>query len=333
MRFSPNTVLVGTVITVALLLAPIASWAGRDVRPPSAAPGLAAAGATVRAASGSLAIPGEGLILPVQALQVERLGAATVLIAYDPALLKVSNCRRNPAFDVGVCNTALDRNGDTIPDAVLFNVVSLNGLAGGAVAPLDLVQITWLGQGQVVAAVSATLAVQVQTFADADGLPIPVSGQDGSILLLPAPTPTATATPTPTATPLATSIATPTPTATRPASPTPTPTPTKPASGSGRTRWFLALVGRSFSSPLPIEAPRFTCGGWAGSAATRRQSVLTDRAVEDWRMVINSVVTWVLIKETPFSVIAEAPAGALVRIEALFQGQWLLACESLAVTP
>lgn len=36
----------------------------------------------------------------------------------------------------------------------------------------------------------------------------------------------------------------------------------------------------------------------------------------------------VLLEETPTYAVVEAPEGYHVRVEALFRGEWLLACES-----
>ena len=155
----------------------------------------------MRAASGSLVsgTPGPAVVLPVEVANVQGLGAATVLVGYDPASLKVVACQRNTLFDVGLCNTSYDRNADGTPDAVLFNVVSLQGVSATG-APVTLVNITWQAVAAVHEARTTTLTVQVQTFTDTDGKPLAHTAQDGQITLLPAP-PTPTATPTPTITP------------------------------------------------------------------------------------------------------------------------------------
>ena len=119
---------------------------------------------------------------------VQKLGAASVLVGYDPASLKPVACQRGPAFDVGVCNRNYDRNGDGTPDAVLFSVLSLNGVSTtGTAAPL--VNITW----QAVAAVpderTTALTVEVRTFTDTDAQPLTYTTQDGQITLLPPPPP------------------------------------------------------------------------------------------------------------------------------------------------
>ena len=83
----------------------------------------------VRAGSGSI-LQGRGTVtLPVEALGVQGLGAATVVVGYDPAVLTVAGCRPNPEFDLGLCNPQFDRDEDGKPDAARFNVVSLEGLS------------------------------------------------------------------------------------------------------------------------------------------------------------------------------------------------------------
>lgn len=164
-------------------------------------PVRAAEPAIVYASGGSLVsgTPGPAAVLPVQAANVQSLGAATVLVGYDPASLKAIACQRNTLFDVGLCNTTYDRNADGTPDAVLFNVVSLLGVS--APGPVVLTNITWQSVTAVSEATITALSVQVQTFADTEGKPLSHSGQNGEITLLPVPpTPTATATPAPTPT-------------------------------------------------------------------------------------------------------------------------------------
>ena len=113
------------------------------------------------------------------------------------------NSSRSPAsgntlFDVGLCNITYDRNSDGTPDAVLFNVVSLQGVSATS-TPVTLANITWQAVAKVDTTQITNLTVQVQTFADTDGKPLPFTAQDGQLTLLPPP-PTPTATPTSTAT-------------------------------------------------------------------------------------------------------------------------------------
>ncbi len=173
------------------LLLVIALRGGRSVSAaavpplPDTAPRLAA---LVEAANGVVLVPGSPVSLPVQVRDVSKLGAATVLVAYDPAILKAAACQRNAAFDVGLCNTAHDRNADGIADAVLFNIVSIQGVSAGE-TPVMLVNIAWEAAAGVQPPASASLDVQVQTFTDTSGSPMAVTAQDGQIIIKAGPTP------------------------------------------------------------------------------------------------------------------------------------------------
>ena len=105
---------------------------------------------------------------PCTVTDVQKLGAATVVVGYDPASLKPVACQRGPAFDVGVCNRTYDRDGDGTADAVFFTVLSLNGVSTPTGTAVPLVNITW----QAVAAVpderTTALTVEVRTFTDTD---------------------------------------------------------------------------------------------------------------------------------------------------------------------
>ena len=304
------------VLSIALLVAMLAS-----------APHLQA-GATetalVRAADGTLTsgTPGPSVVLPVQVTNVQALGAATVLVGYDPTRLKAVACQRNALFDVGLCNIAYDRNSDGTPDAVLFNVVSLLGVSATN-TPITLANITWQAVAKVESTQFTTLAVQVQTFTDTDGKPLPYTAQDGQLTLLPPP-------PTPTHTATATS----TPTATPPSTPTP-----------GKRHGYLPLLLQTYTvPPVPTPTPTasgtptleparmFTCSNWCqpgSQIGLWRQTVTSDRPVADWRGYINFALIE-LVSETATTAVIEAPAGASARIEALYGGAWLVACKSVA---
>jgi hypothetical protein len=190
---------------------PVAALTARSRAPITSADGTA----VVAAASGSLTsgAPGPSAVIPITVTDVQKLGAATVVVGYDPARIRPVACQRGPAFDVGVCNRNYDRNGDGTADAVLFSVLSVNGVSTtGAAVPLA--NITWQAVMAVPGETTAALTVEVRTFTDTDGSPLTYATQDGQITLLPPLPPTMTPTPTSTATPTATATATLTPTAT-----------------------------------------------------------------------------------------------------------------------
>ena len=146
------------------------------------APRVVPQSAVVRAGSGSILQVGSPITLPVEAVDVQDLGAATVVVGYDPAVLQVTGCQRNRAFDVGLCNTQFDRDGDSVADAVGFNAVSMDGLSAGEGAPLNLVDIAWGVVGTPGPGMTSTLVVEVQTFTESDGYTsIDVSAENGQV--------------------------------------------------------------------------------------------------------------------------------------------------------
>lgn len=210
--------------------------------------------ATVRATDGAVYAAGPPVALAVTVANVQGLGAATVMVSYDPALLTVVGCQRNAAFDVGLCNISYDRDKDGIPDAVLFNVVSLMGVTAGATG-VALVNVSWQAVANVATATATTLSVQVLTFTDADGRSLPAAGQDGVLTIQPAlPTPTPTSTPTPTPSPTPTPTPTPTPSPTSTTAPPPTAT---PPHGS---RIYLPLMMRGGPGTALSSAAAFSAG-------------------------------------------------------------------------
>ncbi len=82
--------------------------------------------------------------------------------------------------------------------------------------------------------------------------------------------------------------------------------------------------------------PQFACSGWCEpgeEAGTRRQIVTSNMPVEDWRAFVNGELWPGLTRETSMLAYLDAPEGSLVRIEALYQGQWHVACESVVECP
>lgn len=261
--------------------------------PSAAAPG---GGAVVRAQSGVMQAYGDSVTLPVEVTEVVGLGAATIVAGFDPMMLTAADCARNPAFDVGLCNIGYDRDGDGVTDAVLFNVISLEGVSTGGGAAVTLVEITWVA-GPQAGAGATTVDVAVQTFADTDAQPLAVRSESGQITLT--------------------------------AGSTPTPTPTS-VPHSGQNGLYLPFIAERMSSEA--GDPEFACSSWCTQGAgpgLRRQWVTADRPVEDWRMVVGMAVHEELVKETATTALAEALLGETVRIEARFGGRWLQACKAV----
>lgn len=138
--------------------------------------------AVIRTDSGTILQAGNPITLPVEAVNVQNLAAVTVMVSYDPAVLRVAGCQCNPAFETWTkCNTQLDDDGDSQPDAVVFNMLSWDGLSAGEGAPLNLANIAWGVAGTPDPGTVSTLIVEVLTFADPFGIPISRSAENGQI--------------------------------------------------------------------------------------------------------------------------------------------------------
>ena len=249
---------------------------------------------------------------------------------------------------MGLCNTTLDRNGDGKADAVLFNIVSLNGVSAAG-SPVALAQITWAAVDTVAGAVTATLGVEVPAPSQIPTRFHPSHGREradhdcgpaGRTA-----TPTATRTPTATVTPKMRRISLPMVSVPR---------------GTGRADGHADRYAEGhtdnhadghahghadgdpkghFDDDADSHADGLDCvcvrgvvhGG--SQPGTRRQAVLSDRPVADWRMIVKGTIVGELTKETAQSAVAEALEGTQVRIEALFEGQWIMACESVVACP
>jgi hypothetical protein len=130
------------------------------------------AGESVIRIGSALVKEGESARVSVSAaLGSNLLGAVTIVIRYDPAVVDATTCVGDPndRFDMSLCNA---RYAD---DAVIFAAWSEHGITGD----LLLAEITFeaLGMpGQV-----SPLVLTATTFADPGGHPIPVSLQNGAI--------------------------------------------------------------------------------------------------------------------------------------------------------
>jgi len=140
------------------------------------APRMVPHSAVVRASGGSVLQVGSPITLPVEAINVQNLATAKVVVGYDPAVLQVAGFQRNPAFNVTVSNQEFDRDEDGVPDAVNFVVVSMDGLSADEGAPLNLANIAWTVVGGPDPGTTSTLEVEIPEFyGDDDGVPFPIS--------------------------------------------------------------------------------------------------------------------------------------------------------------
>jgi hypothetical protein len=116
--------------------------------------------------------PGGSLAVPLTAnLGGETLGAATIEIQYDPAVVDPAGCNADPGnlFDLALCNT------DAGPGLVSFTAISAVGVTGD---PL-LAEITFQAIGDP--GDNSPLTLTPTTFADPSGQPISVNVVNGQI--------------------------------------------------------------------------------------------------------------------------------------------------------
>jgi hypothetical protein len=136
------------------------------------------------------------LTVPLEILGAPAPGvsAATVDIAYDPAVLDPTAWQAGTGWDMVQCNL------DYGPSTVRCTTLSTAGRSGDS----QMASVTFHligGPGQC-----SALDVTVPTFADANGSPIPVTDDDGTACIeggpgTPTPAPVFTVTPTPSVTP------------------------------------------------------------------------------------------------------------------------------------
>ncbi|MGD9148519.1 MAG: cohesin domain-containing protein [Anaerolineae bacterium] len=117
--------------------------------------------------------PGGSVTVPLStSLGTHLLGATTVQVDYDPAVVEAVACHADPGglFDFALCN--LDTG------SVIFTAISAAGASGN---PL-LAEIVFQALGTV--GESSALILTPDTFADPDGGAIPTSTQNGLITIL-----------------------------------------------------------------------------------------------------------------------------------------------------
>lgn len=187
------------------------------------------AGDAVLSVGSQTAAPNSTVTIPVtMTVNSGRLGAATIEIHYDPAVVKPVNCLVNPQghLDSVLCNINFERDGNK-PDVISFSALSLNGITAKA----HLVNLIFEAVGQADSTTDLTAVISL--YSDTQGADLTTQVQHGQIKIttVTAPTPSATSTPIFTTTATATAVAINTPTATAiympsatPITPTPLPT-------------------------------------------------------------------------------------------------------------
>jgi hypothetical protein len=131
---------------------------------------------TVRVGSGTGNVS-EDVIVPLEAFRVTEspVGAITVDVEFDPAVLDATACQKDPnrVFDSALCNPDFDRDGVN-PDRARFAGISAGGVSGDLL--LANLRFHCVGAG------ISSLNVVVVTLTDPNGVPITLfSIQDGEI--------------------------------------------------------------------------------------------------------------------------------------------------------
>jgi hypothetical protein len=134
--------------------------------------------ATLRIGGGNVSAGGS-LIVPVVIPRVTNLGAVTMEVHYDPAVVRATGCSFDPGgiFDAGICAADFDADG-VGTDAVRLNAISTTGFSGGA----ELVQITFQAVGSARSVTSIESAVSV--FANVTGEALPVKTINAQVRIL-----------------------------------------------------------------------------------------------------------------------------------------------------
>lgn len=137
----------------------------------------AVATAQVRVGSGETptytVAPGGERTITVEVVGAADLGAATLLLAYDPALVQVVNCTAQPPAnaDLALCNPSFS------PGVVRFSLLAAEGVSGSFPA-FDLTLRAVGATGS-----TAQLALTAPQFADVNGVEVPVQVAGGTLLI------------------------------------------------------------------------------------------------------------------------------------------------------
>jgi hypothetical protein len=125
--------------------------------------------------------PGQSGTVSLEALGMPSpgLGAFSIDISYDPAVVDPVDCNANPEgdLDLGFCNFDFERD-DVNPDTIRVGGFRASE---GATGDLSLADITFRGVGS--SGSQSLLALSVVEFADTSQQPIPATTEDGTITI------------------------------------------------------------------------------------------------------------------------------------------------------
>lgn len=117
--------------------------------------------------------PGGERSITVEIVDAADLGAATLLLTYDPALVQVVNCAAPPpaGADLAICNASY------APGVVRFSLLAAEGVSGAF--PAFTLTLRALGASGS----TAQLALIAPQFADVRGVELPVQVAGGTLLI------------------------------------------------------------------------------------------------------------------------------------------------------
>jgi len=116
---------------------------------------------------------GEQVAVMLDGFNLEGLGTATIDVFYDPTVLEVVTCTKDPTnqFDLVQCNASF------APDTIRFNVTALTGVSGDVV----VAEIIFLAIGSN--GDESPIGLGISTFANAQGVTTPVDLVEGRVII------------------------------------------------------------------------------------------------------------------------------------------------------
>jgi len=126
--------------------------------------------------SSSTVSEGGEVVLTLEGYNLDNLGTATVEVVYDPNILVMINCTKDPdgLFDLVQCNREYG------PDRIRFNITSVTGVSG------DVTIATLIFQAVGQSGDRSDIAISLPTLANAASESLIIDVMDGWILISPA---------------------------------------------------------------------------------------------------------------------------------------------------
>ena len=139
---------------------------------PTDTPSAGPDGATIMVGTSTIGSQDEVVIM-LEGFALDGLGTATIEVIYDPAVLEVVDCTKDPTrqFDLVQCNPTF------AADTIRFNVTSLTGVSGDVrVAEITFNAIGFNGDESII-------GLGAPTYANSQGIPSPVTLMEGRVII------------------------------------------------------------------------------------------------------------------------------------------------------